>query len=74
MAELKRELTTLDLCKMFSVSRQSIFNWRKKGLEYYKLGGNGLSDPTRYSLEAVKKFAEEQNKPISNEIYMALVN
>lgn len=74
MAELKQELTTLDLCKMFSVSRQSIFNWRKKGLEYYKLGGNGLSDPTRYNLDAVKKFAEEQNKPISNEIYMALVN
>ncbi len=71
MAELKRELTTMDLCKMFDVSRQSIFNWRKKGLKYYKLGGNGLSDPTRYALDTVKKFAETEGKIIVNEIFLA---
>ena len=80
MAEPKQELTTLDLCKMFGVSRTSIFNWRKdkknkdgkltrKGLPYYKLGGNGLSDPTRYSLTAVRQFAEETSRPIVLEIY-----
>lgn len=74
MADLKLELTTRDLCKMFGVSRQSIFNWRTKGLEYYKLGGNGLSDPTRYRLDAVKRFAIENNKPIANEIYLAYSN
>lgn len=74
MAELKRELTTMDLCKMFDVSRQSIFNWRRKerdALPYYKLGGNGLSDPTRYALDSVKKFADANSKVIVNEIYLA---
>lgn len=76
MAELKKELTTMDLCKMFDVSRQSIFNWRRRGedsskvlLEYYKLGGNGLSDPTRYNLETVRKFASDTGRIIVNEIF-----
>lgn len=71
MAELKRELTTRDLEKMFDVSRQSIFNWRKCGLPYYKLGGNGLSDPTRYALDKVETFADDQGKVIVNKIYLA---
>ena len=69
MAQPKQELTTMDLCKMFGVSRTSIFNWRKKGLAFYKLGGNGLSDPTRYALPAVKKFAEETGHSIVLDIY-----
>jgi len=59
---------------MFDVTRQSIFNWRKKEqacLPFYKLGGNGLSDPTRYSLDAVRKFAEASGKVIVNDIYLA---
>ena len=76
MATLKTELTTMDLTKMFDVSRQSIFNWRKNEegrptpLPYYKLGGNGLSDPTRYNLEAVKKWANESGRILVNEIFV----
>ena len=78
---MKQELTTRDLCKMFAVSRQSIFNWRRPDddnpskilLPYYKLNGNGLSDPTRYSLEAVRGFAELSGKVIVNQIHQAYV-
>ena len=73
MASLKQELTTRDLMRMFNVSRQSIFNWRKTGLPYYKLGGNGLSDPTRYSLTAVVEFASKSSKVIVNEIHGSYV-
>jgi len=59
MPEPKVELTTLDICKMYGVTRTSVYNWRKKGLEYYKLGGNGLSDPTRYALDRVVSFVKE---------------
>lgn len=81
MAELKQELTTMDLCRMFGVSRQSIFNWRKPDSEdtskvvlpYYKLGGNGLSDPTRYSLDATRKYANESGRIIVNDIFVGSV-
>jgi len=69
VAELKQELTTLDLCKMFNVSRQTIFNWRRKGLEYYKLGGNGLNDPTRYALDSVINFTKGIDKEASVQIF-----
>jgi len=68
----------MDLCRIFDVSRQSIFNWRREDpenpnkavLPYYKLGGNGLSDPTRYSLDAVKKYTNETGRIIVNEIFV----
>lgn len=70
MAEPKTELTTLDICKMYDVTRTSVYNWRKKGLPYYKLGGNGLSDPTRYSLEAVTAFVKNlTGRDVVNQIY-----
>ena len=67
--ELKQELTTKDLARMFGVTRQSIFNWRKIGLEFYKIGGNGLADPTRYSLDPVLDFAKSKGKVVVNHIY-----
>jgi len=69
MAEPKTELTTLDLCKMFGVTRTTIYNWRRKGLPYYKLGGNGLSDPTRYELDASVAFAKEIGREPINTIF-----
>ncbi len=79
MPEPKTELTTLDLCKMFGVTRTTIYNWRKpkskdgkvvrEALPYYKLGGNGLSDPTRYALEAVTAFAKGIGRSPINQIF-----
>lgn len=69
MPELKQELTNRDLKKMFGVTKTSIYNWRKQGLEFYKLGGNGLSDPVRYRLEDVRRFAHENGKIILVEIF-----
>jgi hypothetical protein len=70
MAEPKAELTTLDICKMYDVTRTSVYNWRKKGLPYYKLGGNGLSDPTRYALDKVTAFVKElTGRDVVNPIY-----
>lgn len=70
MAEPKSELTTLDICKMYDVTRTTIYNWRKKGLPFYKLGGNGLSDPTRYALDKVHTFVKKTTgrDPV-NQIY-----
>lgn len=69
MSEPKEELTTRDLCTMFDVSRQTILNWRNKGLQSYKLTGNGLSDPVRFKRQAVLEFAEKKNKTVVNKIY-----
>jgi len=69
MAEPKQELTTMDLCKMFGVTRTTIYNWRKKGMPYYKLGGNGLSDPTRYSLLSSVDFAKGIGRDPINTIF-----
>lgn len=79
MPEPKTELTTLDICKMYDVTRTTVYNWRKgkktkegngPGLPFYKLGGNGLSDPTRYAADKVIEFVREQygREPI-NQIY-----
>lgn len=73
MAEEKKELTTRDMAKMFDVSRQSIFNWRRKKedpLKYYKLSGNGLHDPTRYRLKDAREFSVVHDKPIICQIFI----
>lgn len=73
MAKEKLELTTRDMAKMFDVSRQTIFNWRRKEADpllYYKLSGNGLHDPTRYNLNDAKKFSSAHNKPIVCQIFI----
>ena len=50
-------VTEKELCTLYKISTTTAYNWRKKGLPY--LGkGKGL----RYSLEAVKKWLEAQNK------------
>lgn len=69
MPELKQELTNRDLKRMFDVTKTTIYNWRKQGLKFYKLGGNGLSDPVRYHLNDVREFAHENGKIISIEIF-----
>lgn len=68
--ELKQELTTRDLKAMFGVSRSTIYNWRKKGLQFFKIKGNGLSDPVRYHLNDVEAFAKDTDKAIINPIYV----
>jgi len=72
MAEEKQELTVRDICKMYDVTRATVYNWRKKGLPFYKLDGNGLSDPTRHGLEEIVSFVREKigREPI-NKIYLS---
>lgn len=70
MAELKQELTNKDLKLMFNVSKMTIYNWRKKGLKYFMISGNGLNDPVRYKLQDVEEFAKETGREIVNPIYV----
>lgn len=69
MLEPKQELTTLDLCKMFGVTRTTIYDWRRKGLPYYKLGGNGLLDPVRYERQTAIDFAKGIGRSVVNEVF-----
>lgn len=67
--EPKTELTCMDICKMFEVSRTTVFNWRKKGMASYTLPGNGLHDPVRWSREVVLEFTQSIGRTPINEVY-----
>lgn len=70
MTKLKKELTNRDLKRMFDVTKTTIYNWRKKGLQFYKVAGNGLNDPVRYNLADVEAFSQEHGKAIINPVYV----
>lgn len=48
-------LTVKDLQELFGVDRTTIYDWRKSGLPYYKLGGS-----VRFKEEEVLQWVESQ--------------
>lgn len=48
-------LTVKDLQELFGVDRTTIYDWRKSGLPYYKLGGS-----VRFKEEEVLQWVENQ--------------
>lgn len=56
MKQLNEYLTVTDLEKMFQVSRQTIYEWRKNGLPFVRIGTRVRFDP-----EEVKQWVEKQN-------------
>lgn len=54
---MKEYITTSELAEFLKVSRQAIYNWRKIGLPFIKIGSR-----IRYDLEAVNEWIADQNK------------
>lgn len=82
MAELKQVLTNRDMKSMFDITKTTIYNWRrdvtdeegnvtKKGLPFFKLAGNGLSDPVRYRLADVEQFCKDTGRAIINPVFLS---
>lgn len=70
--QLKQELTMKDLKLMFNRTKTTIYVWRKRhGLPFFRLSGNALSDPVRYRVEEVQKWAQEHGKDIINPVYVS---
>lgn len=63
MVEEKKYLTTNDVMKMFSVTRLTVNNWRKRGLKFKKIGSL-----VRFELEDINKFVEEENEKGVNNV------
>lgn len=57
MVEEKKYLTTNDVMKMFSVTRLTVTNWRKRGLKFKKIGSL-----VRFELEDINNFVEKENE------------
>jgi excisionase family DNA binding protein len=54
---MKNYITTAELAESLKVTRQAIYNWRKKGLPFIRIGAS-----IRYELQAVENWINEQNK------------
>lgn len=56
-------VTTAEVAKEYSVSTQTVDNWRKckPGFPYLNIGDKG-SPMYRFSLEDIKKYFEEEKK------------
>jgi excisionase family DNA binding protein len=54
--KLKNYITTAELAEALKVSRQTLYDWRKKGLPFIKIGSR-----IRFDLEAVNEWINEQN-------------
>jgi len=54
---MKKLLTVKELEKIFQVTRQTIFDWRKKGLPYKKVGRL-----VRFEKSEVEIWIEDNNK------------
>lgn len=67
--EPKQELTVLDICNIFGVSRTTVYKWQKKGLKSYKLPGNGQCDPRRFAREDVMQFADKIGRTPINDSF-----
>lgn len=53
---MKTYLTTTELAKKLNVTRQSIYNWIKKGLPFVKVGSVIRFDP-----DQVQEWIDSQN-------------
>ena len=51
---MKNELlTTIELAEVLNVSRQTIFNWRKEGMPFYK-----INKAVRFDLVEIKEWLQ----------------
>lgn len=58
---MKKILTTDELTDYLSVTRQSVYNWRKEGMPYKKLGSL-----VRFDLDEVLSWLEEKGKEMED--------
>lgn len=54
---MKHYVTINELIERLQVTRQAVWNWRKKGLPSIKIGRS-----VRFNLEDVQKWIDDQNK------------
>ena len=47
----KKLLTTNELAELMKVTTQSIYNWRKQGMPFYKIGKS-----VRFDLEEIREW------------------
>lgn len=52
---MEKLLTTVELAETLKVTRQAIWNWRKEGLPFFKIGSAVRFDPLQ-----VRKWLEEK--------------